>query len=297
MQLKIITVKSPEDILYPCEKTLFDDPQVIYHGTSSVYASSIERDGWIPNAVPYSIQDIQIICNIYESLAFFGTSGKGYPVLKACTLGNGAYTQHKSASFSESYWRARVYAARPGGETLDNIIFALKDLELLLRNTEQLKVHKRTLQSQFDQRKRLSNHEVLEYQSAIQKMGAGDYVSKCLQQATALKHKYLDTLNRHQPVVYCVRIEPGFFEMLGGKEWLATIGVNRERFEGAIEIRPKRNVSVSPEFIELRIDFPKGISWWLPFYGDSLPLPWSTTPEQIKQMWEKHGRTFGPEAD
>ncbi|MBI2829657.1 MAG: hypothetical protein HYX81_00695 [Chloroflexi bacterium] len=292
----IIEIKSPEDILYPCGRELFEDPQVLYHGTSSVYAPSIERDGWLPNYVPYNMHDIRVICDIHESLAFYGTSGGGYPVLKGFTLGNdGIYSEYKPASFSESYWRARNYAARPGGETVDSIVQAVEDIELLLRDAERLEEHKRELQDKFDEREKYFNPLVAEYQSAIERIGKVDYLKQCLHKAIAFKEKYRDIVNRHLPVVYCVRIEPELIETGNGKERHDTMGFDRERFERMFEIRPRQGVHVSPERIVARIDFPNGVSRWLPFAGEILPLAWLVTGDQTKKMWDKHRRIFGTE--
>jgi hypothetical protein len=111
---------------------------------------------------------------------------------------------------------------------LDSIILAIKDLELLLTDEELFEEHKRALQDKFDERKKYFCHIVEEYQVAIERMSKANYLDQCLQQAIVFKGKYLDIVNRHLPVVYCVRVEPKLFETVDGRDWHDVAKFDRE---------------------------------------------------------------------
>jgi hypothetical protein len=40
-----VAIDDPKSNLYPFSKQLWDDPQVVYHGTWSAYSARIEADG------------------------------------------------------------------------------------------------------------------------------------------------------------------------------------------------------------------------------------------------------------
>ncbi|MFC2072401.1 hypothetical protein ACFLUU_06840 [Chloroflexota bacterium] len=291
MSLRIIEIKSPEDILYPLEREFFEDPRVVYHGTSSIHASEIERNGWASNALPYDMRDIKAICSIYESLSFQGFSGDGYALLRAFTLGmNGNYSEDKSASFSGSYWRSRNYSASPGGETMAGVILAVKELEDLITDTELLEKHRSKLHHDLSRRQHYPGHIIAEYRAAERRLNEMEYLNQCLQQVRELKEKYEAIASYHSPVVYAVKVEPQWFETADSKAWYEIPPVARER---SAEFRPNPSVHIPLDRIVARIDFSNGVGPWIPFYGETLPLPWLTTHNQTKQMWERYRRTFG----
>lgn len=299
MKLRNIVVESPEDVLYPCGRDLFEDPYVVYHGTSRVYTTTIERDGWLPNSVPYVMADVELICHIYESIAFNGTSAGGYAVLRGFSLGNDRnYCLYKPASFSESYWRARNYATRRAGETVDSIILALDDLHVLLRDPARREQHKNALCDKYDERKKSLNHALTEHLSAIERMNKPDYLNRCLQDVTSIRDKYFNLAEGHSPVVYCVRAQLDLLETLNGTKWegtdLADV-LDRNRFEQMTELRPKQGTQVPPECIIARIDFPTGACRWLPSAGRILPLPWLVTKQQADEMWQRQHGISRPE--
>jgi len=293
MNPRIIRVESPKDILYPCERKLFEDPRVVYHGTSNVHASAIERDGWAPNALPYDMPDIEAICRIYESLKFDGFSVDGYAVLRTFTLGtDGHYSKYKPASFSGSYWRSRNYASQPAGETIASIIRTVDEIERLVKDDELLKEHRNKLQSDLDRRRHYPAYLLAEYKDALDSLDEPRFLNQCLKKVRELKRKYEALAIRRWPVVYAVSVEPQWFEKADSTEWYDTPPVNRER-STLIEIISRPGVHILSDAIVARIDFPNGVAPWLPFYGEVLPLPWLTTHDQAKEMWDKYHKVFG----
>jgi len=112
MKFNVVNINNSRDYFYPFEKFWYDDPYVLYHGTSSSYADNIETTGWKFKEKPYDIHDFVTICNIFESLRWDGTdSNSGYSVLRSFTVGgDGIYVNSKPASFSQTYWTARNYS-------------------------------------------------------------------------------------------------------------------------------------------------------------------------------------------
>jgi hypothetical protein len=62
---KIVNIDRPNDYFYPFEKSWYDDPYVLYHGTSSSYAEDIEQKGWKFKEKPYDINDFVKICKCF----------------------------------------------------------------------------------------------------------------------------------------------------------------------------------------------------------------------------------------
>ena len=138
-EIIIKKILDPDDIIYPLSREFFENPKVVYHGTSSSFSKKLETYGWRENDQPYDIDDIRYICNISELLIYFGN---GYAVLRPFTLGiSDAYLNEKRASFTSNYWMARRFASVKGGETINAIFFAIKEFQNLLFSEEKIQNH------------------------------------------------------------------------------------------------------------------------------------------------------------
>src|SRR5438128_5119442 len=104
---------------------------LVYHGTSSVFADSIEEFGFDPRHIPYSMHDVLTVNKAYETFGWYGidaASRGGYIVIGTFTVGSGnIHVPNKKLGFSYHYEYARDYACEAGGETISNLHIALDD--------------------------------------------------------------------------------------------------------------------------------------------------------------------------
>ncbi len=148
-EIKMIEIIKPTYILYPLSRELFENTNIVYHGTSSSFTESIENRGWEINKPVYDIGDIKFLCDIYDSILY--ANSPAYVVLRSFTLGvNNYHLDKKLPSFTQDYWIARNYAYNPGGETLRSLITAIDDYVTLINDNDSLKVHKEKLQYKLD---------------------------------------------------------------------------------------------------------------------------------------------------
>ena len=136
--MKTASISNPNDVCYPFSKEWYDDPYILYHGTSHVYSESIEKNGWNVNEQPYEIDDFQNICKLFEDIGWDGTpKNSGHSVLRSFTVGgNDDYVDVKPASFSQNYWTARNYSRNIGGESIHYLFLAIEDILNISENKQ-----------------------------------------------------------------------------------------------------------------------------------------------------------------
>lgn len=76
-----VTINDPLDIVYPLDKELFEDVNIVYHGTSSCFADNIAKNGWKINGHPYEIQDVVKVCNVFSAIDFSGERDKSQRII------------------------------------------------------------------------------------------------------------------------------------------------------------------------------------------------------------------------
>jgi hypothetical protein len=121
-----VKIEDPRDCTYPFTSALYDDPQVIYHGTSSNYASLIECRGFMAGNVPLPLMDLESLVSVCERIGFRPWS---YTTIKG--LADGGKLTHgmnRHVYFSANFWYARDYARSIGGETVHNAILLTEEL-------------------------------------------------------------------------------------------------------------------------------------------------------------------------
>ena len=125
--MEIIKINNPNDIVFPLEQKIFENPKILYHGTWSSFSKKIESVGWIINDLPYDMEDIRFVCYVSEILGT--TQETYYGTLKYYTQGLGRGSDYlKPVSLSPNYWIARNFTGFRGGETIHHICEALNDL-------------------------------------------------------------------------------------------------------------------------------------------------------------------------
>lgn len=128
----VYKVTNPRSIANPIPRDIRSGI-LVYHGTSAVFADSIERHGFDPARLPYAMQDVLTLNEAHQTFGWWGIDAVargGYLVTGTLTVGSGnAHVANKLLAFSYHYEYARDYACEPGGETLSNLLLAIDDFE------------------------------------------------------------------------------------------------------------------------------------------------------------------------
>jgi len=275
-KFNIYTIESSTDVTYPFTRGIFEDLEVFYHGTSSIYTERLEEIGFQLGGVPYDMNDILRLCKSYEAIKFYGVGGGGYGVLSAFTAGAYESTgrEYMPVSFAYSYWCARRYARNPGGETVSHIVKAGSQLEDLITDADKLSEHRKYLTDRLEH-PALAPGAYSERDAwliALEKLSDRTFLFGEYEQALGIRKKYLDMLEETFPVVYAVKLSDELIETEGQYGWRA----DREQLlyeDTPSEIRSRG--MVPPSAIVGRADFVNGaIRWEEGETGEGLPLPW-----------------------
>jgi len=263
--MRKIDINNPWDITFPLERKIYDDSTIVYHGTSSIFVSKIEDEGWVINKQSYSIDDIKFVCKVYESIGY--SNSFGYAVIRSCTLGINNYkVRKKSGSFTQNYWYARNYAINPGGETIKNLIATIDDFIRLIDNHDLLLEHAQKLEQELSKLPpNIDYRNTLK--SCLRKIRNDIYLKDVSSKLRALKVKYENIIKDRYPVVYAVKVEPQWFE-----NWMEPIKIGDYMEIKAIDLHAK--VSILPENIVVRINFPNGAVRFQPYANQPMPVRW-----------------------
>lgn len=137
----------PRDILYPLNDFIFDNPNIVYHGTCCGFSQIIETNGWQINNPPYDMDDVKYVC---ESLDSLGIHDNVYGTLRYFTLGmsNG---EAKYPRFSKNYWLARNFASYKCGETISHLIEGIEGLLSSVELPQERRERLSTIKQNYDQ--------------------------------------------------------------------------------------------------------------------------------------------------
>lgn len=273
-EIIIKKILNPDDIIFPLSRDLFEDPKVIYHGTSSKFSKSIETYGWRINDQPYDIDDVRYICNISELLFYFGG---GYSILRPFTLGTfDAYLNKKRASFTSNYWMARRFASVKGGETINAIFYAMKNFQDLLNSEEKIQNHINSLKVYYDKYKNMlqiikstdPNIHIIKdnysgYKKAIQMLNNSKFLRSASEKCKKLIEKYNPLVEDVYGIVYVLRIQSEWFE-----NW-------KKPYNSAVQTDYLAAVDIESESIIAKVEFPNGITKYYPASNQPLPLAWA----------------------
>jgi len=115
-----IRIEDPCDWNYPFSKVFYDDPTVVYHGTSSSYAAAIEAEGLVAGVARFPVQVVQELVATCDAVGFRSWA---YTTVKGLSRGtNLSRTAERRVYLSANFWFARDYATNTGGETVHNAL-------------------------------------------------------------------------------------------------------------------------------------------------------------------------------
>lgn len=280
--MKTIFISNPNDVCYPFSKEWYDDPYILYHGTSNIHSESIEKNGWNVNEQPYEIKDFQKICKLFEDIGWDGTSkNSGHSVLRSYTVGGGDdYVNEKFASFSQDYWTARNFSRYVGGESIHYLFLAIEDILNISENNQLQDEHRDFLTTELNEllelQKQSKNPETLNYgvnhyQSFLDNFSSS-FFNDVKTIATEILRKYDILKKKHFPIVYVLKVNPKWFENYE-VEFDDQFGKNTE-------IRSQMNIPASS--VIARIDFPNGVEFLRTSSNGSQPVLWD------KISWNEH---------
>lgn len=242
-------VVDPKDIRNPIPFEIRKGMLFVYHGTSLQYTDAIEKQGFKPNQLPYSMEDIETVNNAYKITGWYGISGRGYPVISVFTTGaDKSRTMHKSISFAYHYEYARNYAVNPGGETIENLMIAIDEFKQFIDSELIRRQHVSELQSRLQRFPPVlpyKNKHIEAYKKILNEQIDASLNLKLLEglliKISKVQEKYLSIFKNHRPVVYAVRARPEWFD---------------RKPELAIDMHAV--CPIEPKHLFARVDFPNG---------------------------------------
>ena len=217
--MKIVKV-SPEDLNFPLGKTVWEDPNIWYHGTSSCHSKKIESEGWRAGDLPYSISDVRRVVEIYDTIRVRGTQ-QDFPcsfdsILYSYTLeGSSGDFEKRSVSLTRDYWRARNYSINAGGETIQALLDACGYFSNLVTNENVKKMHQKRLQDGIDEyndKERVTGGNL--FQKMLKSMNEckknfedQEYLTKCEFEIKNIIEKYENVAIDNYPIVYALKLK------------------------------------------------------------------------------------------
>ena len=151
-QILVVEVKEPLDPFYPFERDLFENEQVLYHGTWSVYVPLIEKHGMGKGNLAYVQEDIDNLCGLEYRFGFRGDERNGgFNVLATCAAG--IAPNKRQIYLTGDYWSAKTYAGNNrGGETIHNATIAIAALERFFSDGTERKARVKFLRTEAAKR-------------------------------------------------------------------------------------------------------------------------------------------------
>jgi hypothetical protein len=170
-----VWVEQTRNFNYPFSGALYDDPTVVYHGTSSINRDLIEAQGLIPGAPRFPVQLLQNLVALCDAVRFRSWS---YITVKGLSRGTQlSRPADRRVYLSANFWYARDYATNTGGETVHNAI--------------------------------LLADQLLEY------LGTNSEHDDLISQVTIIRASLTALTDGSFPVVYAVRVDPEWFDRKG----------------------------------------------------------------------------------
>jgi len=280
--MNLFTIDNTKDVLYPLSKDEYDNPRILYHGTSSIFSELIENNGWEFNVLPYDREDFVTIVDIFKKIGWDGISGDVISLESFTLGGDRSYVQTKTASFSQDYHTARNYSRYPAGESIFFLFNAMEDILKICGDNELRQNYISEIQTELNKnlimQKKAKNPEVLDDEISHQKSFltnlTSDFLTKSKPIVLEIKEKYSQMIKKNIPIVYVIKAEPDYFQE----------GIfENEHFSLRylqLELRPI--VSIPPSSIIAKIIFPNGVVHFKTYMNTVQPLKWQ------KEEWNDY---------
>jgi hypothetical protein len=280
--MNLFTIDNTKDVLYPLSKDEYDNPRILYHGTSSIFSELIENNGWEFNVLPYDLEDFVTIVDIFKKIGWDGISGDVISLESFTLGGDRSYVQTKTASFTPDYHTARNYSRHPGGESVFFLFNAMEDILKICDDNELRQNHISEIQTELNKnlimQKKVKNPEVLDDEISHQKTFltnlTSDFLTKSKPVVLELKEKYSQMIKKNIPIVYVIKAEPDYFQ--------EGIFENEPFSLRYLQLELRPIVSIPHSSIIAKIIFPNGIVHFKTFMNTVQPVKWQ------KQEWNDY---------
>jgi len=254
-----ITISESDNNLYPFSKQLWDDPQVVYHGTWSTYGSRIESEGFAHPELPFDYSHVLAIVEAGDALgigSFASDMREPNPFLS--TVAN--------------YWGARCYSTDKGGELVRMVIKDTHTIEGICTVEER----RLALKARWENGLKTSPCHELTLR-AVQLLNDGQALQQLADRVKEARAGIEAMTNGGSPVVYALRVEPQWFPDL----WDRYIYHWERGHRGSVELRCRRELVTSDRIVAKAMhpngtdpDFqPDGFTTWKQLGL----LPWTKT--------------------
>ena len=201
--MECITVADPNDRSFPLSRELFEDRQILYHGSWSTYSSRIESEGFIHGALPF---DWRHVATVFRAMQAIGGSalhvflGEEYPRRPPpCDL-----------SLIANFWSARAYATDEGGEVVRMTIREAQQFERICASPQEraaLKAHWENGLREYP------NHAATKAVATL--LGDDEALQRLSSEVKAPRDALVSLTAGGCPMVYAIRVEPSWF----GNQW------------------------------------------------------------------------------
>jgi hypothetical protein len=239
--MKTTVVDNPNDRSFPFAREIFEEREIVYHGTWSTYSPRIERVGFSPADVPFGHRSLETILAANKAIAR-GSFLAGY-------LGERERkdTISRHIYFSSSFWFARAYSTDRGGEIIRKGIDDAIGFERICTVPKVRQAFARDSAAGL----RLQPQQAA-IRSAIELLKSQDTLRRLHAEVTAAREELQTLTDGGHPVVYAIRVDPEWF----GHSWKGYLqGWMAGR--GATELRCSQ-ADIPPERLVGKVVYPNG---------------------------------------
>lgn len=236
--MEIVTILSDKNHNYPFSKDISEQYDVIYHGTNSNFAKSIEKYGWYENSQPYDLNDITYLCDIYNNFFFndeddewkYNTPNQVvklheyYWTLTLFTLRSSDSSSDfkKENCFTDDYEKALIYASYLHGETLEYVFLFIDEFINVLNSP--------------------INPDVFKVICSIEDK------ANIILNLNNIKNKYINLVSNSYPVIYAIK---------GRNEWFDSVNLDSRGLCTNLDL--KTTAHISPDSILGKVEFLNGV--------------------------------------
>jgi hypothetical protein len=231
----VTTITDPEDRGFPFSQDLFEDLHVVYHGTWSIYAESIESNGFGGAELPFNHEDFVTIGRAWKAVGILDSYAD--VVFSRTTL-----------SMVGNFWSARAYATDGGGEVVRIMLREARDFEALCLEDEK----RLALKARWEGGLKESPGHLLTLK-AVEVLSSREMLDTLCGEVATARKRLEAVIKDGFPIVYAIRVEPEWF----GDTWERYIYHREEFGNRSHELRCKREL-VTQDRICAKVLYPNG---------------------------------------
>jgi hypothetical protein len=232
-------IDNPKDRRFPFGREFFDDRLILYHGTCSAWAPTIERDGFAHGRLAF---DWRSVATVFDANRLIGR-GSMLPMFL------GEYPKKRppfNLYLTSNFWLARAYATNKGSEVIKQAIREAEQFERICMSPEARAELRRHLEGGLRQ----GDHAPT--RAALQTLGDDKGMDEWYVRVKAAREELSRTVSSGYPVVYAIRVESTWFAE-GWKRYLYD-------YENALAHTDLRcpAIDVTPNRILGKVTYPSG---------------------------------------